>query len=86
MLTARVGQHVNFSLAFLDAQGQPMQTTPTPDAPPTWNNLKLDRLIAAPDGLTCQADTVGPGTDTITVQVTVAGRSYTGTLQAQVNP
>jgi len=85
MLNTTVGKHVTFKLVFVDTNGNPMLVTPTVDAPPVWTNTALDHFTAAPDGLTCQADAVGPGSDMITVKLNIGGKQYVAQLAAVVS-
>jgi hypothetical protein len=82
-----VGHIVDLAIKYLDARGNPMKTTPTPDAPPTWTDTTpaTDTLVAAPDGSTAKATTIAPGTDTINMSVVVGGNTYTAALNLVVD-
>lgn len=82
-----LGHVIGLAIKYLDANGNPMLTPPTPDAAPTWSNTTLatETLAASPDGTTCQATTVAVGTDTVNLQLSVGGKSFSASLQVQVD-
>lgn len=84
--TFNVGQTLPLSISFLDQNGHPMATTPTPDAPPVWgdSNPAIDTLTAAADGLTASDLGVAPGADTVTVKLAVAGVTFAASLPVTV--
>lgn len=83
-----VGQTVPLSIAYLDQNGQPMQTPPTPDAPPTWQNTTpaTETLTVDPGNLTASVKGAAPGTDTVSVNVTVGGKPFSAQLVDTVTP
>lgn len=86
--TVSVGHKIEMAIAFLDQNGQPMQTTPTPDAPPAWTNSSpnIDTLVVASDGLSAEDDAEAPGSDTVNLSLAVGGVTYTATLPVVVSP
>ena len=82
-----VGQTTPLSIRYLDENGQPMPTDPTPDFPPVWSqtNTAVDLLTPAADGLTASAKGVVAGSDTIKMDVSVGGKSFSATLDMTVN-
>jgi hypothetical protein len=78
MVTVTVGHKINCSIGFLDQNGNPMLTKPTPDAPPSWTNTApaSETLVAAPDGLTAVATAVAAGSDEIDLSVTAGGTVF----------
>lgn len=87
MITLTLGHNVECSLAYLDANGNPMLATPTPDAPATWTNTTpaTETLIASADGNTCEATTLAVGTDSISVSVTVGGKTFVASVAVEVD-
>jgi hypothetical protein len=81
-----VGHTVSFTLVFLDQNGNPMLTTPTPDAPPVWTDTTpaTGTLTPAPSGLTASELTTTVGSDTVNVALTVGGTSFSGTIDLTV--
>lgn len=88
MLDVTVGHEVECSIVYLDQNGNPMQTTPTPDAPPQWSNQPatppIDSLMPSADGSSCEVDTLAPGTDTIGLSVIVGGQTFNASLQLAI--
>jgi hypothetical protein len=87
-ITMNAGQSSNLSIAFLDQNGQPMATPPTPDAPPGWANTapaSVDTLLAAPGGMTSILTGVGAGTDTVRVSLAVGGVQFAATLDVTID-
>jgi hypothetical protein len=82
-----VGHSVAFSIVYLDQNGNPMLTTPTPDSPPVWSDTTpaTETLTPAASGLTASAVALAAGTDVVTVAVTVGGTSFTGTCDVEVD-
>lgn len=82
MVDVTVGHKLNLSIGYLDANGNPMLSTPTPDAAPAWSNTTpaTETLAAAPDGLTCVGTVIAVGTDVVTVSLAVGGAAFTATL------
>src|SRR5271154_4010124 len=69
--TVNLGHTISMSIAFLDQNGNPMLTTPTPDSPPVWTNTTpaTETVAAAANGLTAVATPVAVGTDTVNLAV-----------------
>ena len=87
--TVNAGHEVIDTIVYLDQNGQPMLTTPTPDAPPTWVNVAtpdIDTMSISADGSTDTIQAVGAGVDTITVTVTVGGVQFVATQNLTVSP
>lgn len=87
MTTVTVGHKIALAIAFLDANGNPMVTAPTPDSPPAWSNTNAaaETVTAAADGLSAVATTVAAGTDAINLVVVVGGVSYSASLAVEVD-
>jgi len=85
-VTVSVGHTVSFALAFLDQHGNPMLTTPAPDAPPVWTDTTsaTGTLSAAPSGLTAQEIAVAVGTDTVSVALAVGGVAFSASIDLTV--
>jgi hypothetical protein len=74
-----VGHTASFTLEFLDANGNPMLTTPTPDAPPVWTDSTPATGTLTSNGLTASELAVAAGSDTVSVALSVAGVAFTAT-------
>ena len=87
-LTMNIGQSVALSIAYLDQNGQPMTVQPTPDAPPTWTagDPAVDTLTVAADGNSATDLALAAGADTLTLSVTVGGKTFGATLALTVVP
>lgn len=85
-VTVTVGHTVNFSLVFLDQNGNPMLVTPTPDTPPAWTDTTpaTGTLTAAASGLTASELAVAAGTDTVNVALTVGGVAFSASIDLTV--
>jgi hypothetical protein len=83
-VTVSVGHNVQCSLVFLDQNGNPMLTTPTPDSPPTWSDSTPATETLTAGGLTASALAIAPGGDTISVSVSVGGVTFGATLGVTV--
>jgi hypothetical protein len=81
-ITVAVGHVVNMQIAYLDQNGQPMATTPTPDSPPSWSNSNtaVGSIVAAAGGLTATEAITGAGSDTASVSLSVGGVAFVATL------
>lgn len=83
MFPVTVGHVVTSTIVYLDQSGNPMLTTPTPDAPATWTNAPnpagIDTLAVSPDGNSCTLTTTAAGADTLSLSVTVGGKTFTAT-------
>lgn len=91
-LQITAGHSVAASIAYLDQNGNPMLTAPTPDSPPAWTNSPsapgIDTLTVAADGnsavlATNAAD--ADATDTLGVTVVVAGKSFAASLGISIS-
>ena len=82
MTTVTVGHTASLSISFLDANGNPMLTAPTPDAVPVWSagDATIDTLTASADGLTAQDVAIAAGSDTVSMSVVVGGATFAATL------
>jgi hypothetical protein len=84
-----VGHTDTMTIAYFDTNGQPMLSAVAPDSPPTWVNTPstpaVDTFTVAADGSSAVLAAIGPGTDSITVSVTVAGKSYTATQSVTIS-
>ena len=89
-LTVNPGHTVELILVFLDANGNPMLTTPTPDAPPAWTDAPsgsgVDTLTVAPDSLSAAMAALAPGTDTVSVALSVGGVQFSASIGITVSP
>lgn len=87
-LNMKVGQSDTLALVFLDQNGQPMATAPTPDSVPAWTNTTpaTDTLTVAADGLSATDAAVAGGTDQIGVTVVVNGQTFNAVLDVNVTP
>lgn len=88
-VTVTVGHTVEFSINYLDQNGNPMVTTPTPDSAPTWTESSTDGSIetftVSGDGLTAEGTAVAAGTDTVTATVVVGGTSFSASVDVVVS-
>src|SRR5690242_19198695 len=77
-----VGHKVTMNLVFLDQNGNPMLTTVTPDAVPTWTDTTpaTGTLTAGADGLSATELAIAAGTDVVNVSVTVGGVAFAASL------
>lgn len=89
-VTVNVGHQVQMALVYLDQNGQPMLTTPTPDAAPTWTDAPAPAgdatLAVGAGGLTAVDTAVAPGTDLVTVSLAVGGVAFSATLGITISP
>jgi hypothetical protein len=78
--TLNVGHTLDLVIVFLDTNGNPMLTQPTLDAPAQWTDAPsgsgVDTLTAAPDTLSAAVAALGPGTDTVSVALSVGGKPF----------
>ena len=81
-----VGHTVSFTLVFLDQRGNPMLTTPAPDAAPVWTDTTpaTGTLTSAPSGLTASEIANAVGTDTVNVALSVGGTAFTASIDLTV--
>ncbi len=85
-VTVNVGHTVSFTLVYLDQNGNPMLTTPTPDAAPTWTDTTpaTGTLTVAGNGLTASELAVAAGSDTVSVALAVGGTSFSASIGVTV--
>ena len=85
-VTLAVGHTLGLSLAFLDQNGNPMLVDPVPDAAPVWTNTTAATETIAVDasGLTATGTPVAPGTDTVSVNLSVGGVTFVANLDVTV--
>jgi len=85
-VTLTVGHTANLSIGYFDQNGNPMLTTPTPDAPPTWTDTTpaTGTLTPAASGLTATELAIAAGSDTVNVALAVGGVSFTGSIDVTV--
>lgn len=81
-----VGQPLPMSIAFFDADHNPMSPTPVPDTPPSWTDTTpaTGTLTVAADGLTASELGVAAGADTVNLAVIVGGQTFSATLDLVV--
>lgn len=81
-VTLTVGHKVDFALVYLDQNGNPMLTTPTPDSPPTWSDTTpaTGTLTVSPSGTTASEAAIAVGNDTVSVSLAVGGVSFTALI------
>ena len=92
MLNVNAGHAVSMAIGYLDQNGNPMLTAPTPDSPPSWLNAPsapgIDTLTVSPDGSTAILAT-GAGdansSDTVSLTVVVGGKSFAATLPISIS-
>ena len=87
-VTMVVGHTDNMTIAFLDQHGNPMLIPPVPDSMPTWTqtNPETATLTVAADGMSAAEVAVAPGTDVVTLTVTVGGSTFSAALPLTVSP
>lgn len=88
-VTVSVGHQINCTIEFLDQNGQPMLTEPTPDAVPVWTlgppaTPPVDALTVAANGLTATDAALAPGADTISVDLKVGGVDFAASVGVDV--
>jgi len=85
-VTLTVGHSVDFALVFLDQNGNPMLTTPSPDAAPAWSDIApaTGTLVPAASGLTASELAIAAGSDTVSVSLMVAGVSFSASIDVTV--
>ncbi len=85
-IVVTVGHTVNYSIEFLDAAGNPMLVTPTPDSPgPVWSNTAPTVDTLTGNGLTATDVAVAAGSDTISVSLSVGGTQFSAQIAETVN-
>ena len=82
----KVGQSIAMTIEYLDQNGQPMATQPSPDSAPVWANTSssTETLTASPSGSSAVALAIAAGSDTVRVQLMVGGVNYQATLDVTV--
>lgn len=87
MTKITVGHTLALSISYLDQNGNPMLTTPAPDAAPTWSNTTpaTETLTASADGLTASAVALAAGTDSIALSLAVGGVTFQAALAVEVD-
>ena len=90
-VNVNVGHPVAIAIKYLDQNGNPMLTTPTPDSPPTWSQAPsasgIDSLsVASPGNLSASLATLEAGTDIITVNMQVGGVALSASLGVNISP
>ena len=85
-VTLAIGHTLGLALTFLDQNGNPMLTTPVPDATPVWSDTTpaTETLVADASGLTATGTPVAVGQDTINVSLAVGGVTFTAALDVTV--
>lgn len=85
-ITLSVGHTLTDSILFLDAVGNPMLTTVTPDSPPTWTQSTpaTETLTASADGLTFSGPAIAVGTDSVGLTVVVGGVTFSASQSVTV--
>ncbi len=87
-----VGHTVTNVIRYLDQNGNPMQTTPTPDSPNVWTDSgsaaspALDTSTISTDGNTQTVVAQAAGVDQVTVTVTVGGKTFTASVEIDISP
>jgi len=81
-----VGHTVSFTLVFLDQRGNPMLTTPAPDAAPVWTDTTpaTGTLTAGASGMTASELAVAAGADTVNVSLSVGGTEFKASIDLTV--
>jgi hypothetical protein len=79
-----IGHTVSFTLVYLDQNGNPMLSTPVPDASPTWTDTTPATGTLTPSGNTASELAVAVGSDTVNVALAVGGVAFTGTIDIAV--
>jgi hypothetical protein len=87
-VTVSIGHTVNCSISYLDAIGNTMLITPTPDAPPVWTDTTpaTGTLTTVPGGLAASELAVAAGSDTVSVSLAVGGVTYAASAPIIVSP
>lgn len=88
-VAVNVGHTVNMSIVYLDQNGNPMVTTPTPDSAPAWTDAPsaagVDTLTVAPGGLTASLAALAVGSDVVSLEVVVGGVTFNATLPVTIS-
>lgn len=86
-VAVNVGHTVSMSIVWLDQNGNPMLTTPVPDAPPAWTDTtpSTGTLTVAPGGMTATELAIAAGTDTVDLSLSVGGEAFSASLGITVS-
>lgn len=91
-LQVTAGHEVDATIVYLDTNGNPMLTAPTPDSPPSWTNAPsapgIDTLTVSPDGSSAVLATNvtdANSSDTLGLSVTVGGKTFTASLAIAIS-
>jgi len=81
-----IGHEIDMSIDFLDQHGNPMLVVPKPDSAPVWSNIAptVETVTAALDGLSAVAKPLAVGSDTISLDLMVAGVKFHASLDVNV--
>lgn len=87
MTTITVGHSLALTISYLDANGNPMLTTPVPDAPPAWTQTTpaTETLTVAADGNSASTVALVAGTDVVSLSLAVGGTAFSATLAVEVD-
>ena len=91
MVQVTVGHTVTNTIVYLDQNGNPMVTTPTPDSPPVWTDSgstatpPIDSLSVSTDGSTATVTAQAAGTDELGVTVVVGGKTFTASVEIDIS-
>ena len=87
MTTATLGHTINCTIVYLDANGNPMLVTPTPDAPPAWTQTTpaTETMVVSADGLTNTLTSMAVGTDSVGVSAVVGGATFSASLAVEID-
>lgn len=86
-VAVNVGHTVSMSIVWLDQNGNPMLTTPVPDAPPAGTDTtpSTGTLTVAPGGMTATELAIAAGTDTVDLSLSVGGEAFSASLGITVS-
>jgi DMSO reductase anchor subunit len=87
MTTLTIGHTLNLAIQELDQHGNPMLVPVVYDAAPVWTNSSpaTETLSVSSDGKTATGTPIAPGTDTVSLSVSIGGQVFTATLAVEVN-
>ena len=82
-----IGHTLSLQLQVLDQNGNPMLTVPVYDAVPVWTNTtpETETLSVAADGQTAVGTPVAVGTDVVSVNFSIGGKSFSASLGVEVD-
>lgn len=86
MIKVNVGHSVALSIQYLDQNGNPMITPPTPDPSPPilWMSAKVAGTITQ-SGAAATYKATAPGNDSVEVQVQIGGALFAASLAIEVD-